>query len=115
MLWIVSEFQCRDTQEDLNNTYNWKSKQTVEERKELFEVTGNGFTALHRLPGWHISTSSPPDAMHLLYLGTMNWIVKQILVGPGMLSKRRAGGQDPQDIFNERLDHMWMPKNFQRL
>lgn len=53
--------------------------------------------------------------MHLLYLGAMNWIVKQVLVGPGMLTKRRPGDQDPQDAFNDCLDTMWMPKNFQRL
>lgn len=36
--------------------------------------------ALHQIPGWHTSALSPPDAMHLLYLGMMNWIVKQVLV-----------------------------------
>lgn len=53
--------------------------------------------------------------MHLLYLGGMNWIVKQVLVGPGILNKRHPGDRDPQDIFNDCLTTMWMPKNFQRL
>jgi hypothetical protein len=53
--------------------------------------------------------------MHMLYLGAMNWIVKQVLVGPGMLMKRPTSNEDPQDIFNHCLDHMWMPRNFQRL
>ncbi|QRW22084.1 Transposase family tnp2 [Rhizoctonia solani] len=47
--------------------------------------------------------------------GGMNWIVKQILVGPGMIVRREFGGPEPQDIFNDCLDHMWMPKNFQQL
>ncbi|QRW07944.1 Transposase family tnp2 [Ceratobasidium sp. AG-Ba] len=83
--------------------------------REELDNTGNRFTALHQIPGWHTSTSSPPDTMHLLYLGATNWIVKQILVGPGMLMRRRPGDQAPQDLFNECLDRMWMPKNFQRL
>lgn len=53
--------------------------------------------------------------MHLLYLGTMNWIVKQVLVGPGVLNKRRPNDQDPQLLFNDCLSAMWMPKNYQRL
>jgi hypothetical protein len=53
--------------------------------------------------------------MHLLYLGATNWIVKQVLVGPGMLNKRHVNDRNPQDIFNECLSLMWMPKNFQRL
>jgi hypothetical protein len=110
-----SGFVFRDPQEELKNVYHWRSLPTPAERKALFSITGNRFTALHRIPGWYTSTSSPPDAMHLLYLGATNWIVKQILVAPGMLSKRRPGDQDPQDVFNECLERMWMPKNFQRL
>lgn len=53
--------------------------------------------------------------MHLLYLGAMNWIVKQVLVGPGMLNRSQPGNLEPQAIFNECLDRMWMPRNFQRL
>ncbi|KAG8723734.1 hypothetical protein FRC09_002003 [Ceratobasidium sp. 395] len=108
-------FRARDTQEDLNNAYTWKDLPDHEARQQFFGATGNRFTALHRIPGWHTSTSSPLDAMHLLYLGGMNWIVKQVLVGPGMFSRRHEHGQDPQDIFNNCLDNMWMPKNFQRL
>ncbi|QRV73333.1 Transposase family tnp2 [Ceratobasidium sp. AG-Ba] len=83
--------------------------------REELDNTGNRFTALHQIPGWYTSTSSPPDTMHLLYLGATNWIVKQILLGPGMLMRRRPGDQAPQDLFNKCLDRMWMPKNFQRL
>lgn len=53
--------------------------------------------------------------MHLLYLGGMNWIVKQVLVGPGIFNKRHPGDPNPQDLFNDCLATMWMPKNFQRL
>lgn len=93
----------------------WRALHSREERRQLFDATGNRFTALHRIPGWHTSTSSPIDSMHLLYLGAMNWIVKQVLVGPGILNKRRPGDREPQDIFNDCLNTMWMPKNFQRL
>ncbi|QRV98832.1 Transposase family tnp2 [Ceratobasidium sp. AG-Ba] len=109
------DFLFRDPQQERNNVHHWKSLRTLEERNEFFSATGNCFTALHRIPGWNTSTSSPPDAMHLLYLGAMNWIVKQVLVGPGMFNKRDLGGQDPQRVFNECLDKMWMPRNFQRL
>ncbi|KAG9118798.1 hypothetical protein FRC07_006510, partial [Ceratobasidium sp. 392] len=108
-------FRPRDTQEDLNNAYEWRALPDQEARAEFFHATGNRFTALHRLPGWHTSTSSPLDTMHLLYLGGMNWIVKQVLVSPGMFSKRHVHDQEPQDIFNNCLDSMWMPKNFQQL
>ncbi|QRV74708.1 Transposase family Tnp2 protein [Ceratobasidium sp. AG-Ba] len=113
--FIRQDFSFRDPQQERNNAYHWKSLQTVEERKDFFNATGNRFTALHRIPGWDTSTASPPDAMHLLYLGAMNWIVKQVLVGPGMFTKRRPEGRDPQVVFNECLDAMWMPRNFQRL
>lgn len=86
-----------------------------EEQRQLFEATGNRFMALHCIPGWHTSTSLLLDSMHLLYLGAMNWIVKQVLVGPGILNKRHLGNCDPQDIFNNCLNIMWMPKNFQQL
>ncbi|KAB5590187.1 Protein CSF1 [Ceratobasidium theobromae] len=110
-----NNFRMRNQQEDLNNAYHWKSLPTQQEQRDLFKLTGNRFTALHRLPGWHTSTSSPLDTMHLLYLGGMNWIVKQVLVGPGMLSRRHPGGEEPQDLFNKCLDSMWVPKNFQQL
>jgi hypothetical protein len=112
---IYADFTFRDPQQELSNVHRWKALRTREERKGLFEATGNRFTALHCIPGWYTSTSSPPDSMHLLYLGGMNWIVKQVLVGPGILNKRRAGDQDPQGIFNSCLEAMWLPKSFQRL
>ncbi|KDN34883.1 hypothetical protein RSAG8_12070, partial [Rhizoctonia solani AG-8 WAC10335] len=109
------DFVYRDPEEDLNHCYQWKHTHSQEERKAMFEETGNRYTALHRLPGWHTSTSSPLDSMHLLYLGATNWIVKQVLVAPGMLNKRRPQDQDPLEIFNQSIETMWVPKNFQRL
>jgi hypothetical protein len=108
-------FLFRDPQRERNNVHMWKSLPSHEERKALFDRTGNRFTALHCIPGWHTSTSSPLDSMHLLYLGAMNWIVKQVLVGPGIFNKRRPNDEDPQTAFNNCLNAMWMPKNFQRL
>ncbi|KAG9098248.1 hypothetical protein FRC06_006620 [Ceratobasidium sp. 370] len=45
----------------------------------------------------------------------MKWIVKQVLVGPGMLTPRFRGAEDPIKIFNVCLDRMWLPGNFGRL
>ncbi|CCO36529.1 hypothetical protein BN14_10667 [Rhizoctonia solani AG-1 IB] len=70
------DFVPRNPEEELRNAYRWRALPTVAERQTLFENT---------------------DSMHLLYLGATNWIVKQILVSPGMLKT------------------MWMPGNFQRL
>jgi hypothetical protein len=53
--------------------------------------------------------------MHLLYLGSMNWILKQILVSPGMLTKRHPNERDPLAIFNECIDNMWVPNCYQCL
>jgi hypothetical protein len=77
------------------------------ERKALFDETGNRFTALHRIPGWYTCTSSPLDAMHLLYLGATNWIIKQVLVGPGMLNKRHANDPDVMNTNVTIIDVVW--------
>ncbi|QRV79852.1 Transposase family tnp2 [Ceratobasidium sp. AG-Ba] len=108
-------FDLRNPAQDLNNAYQWKNLQNDADRKALFEVTGNCYTALHDIPGWHAPTLSHPDAMHLLYLGGMNWIIKQVLVGPGIFNKRNPGDIEPQDIFNNCMKTMWIPKSFQRL
>jgi hypothetical protein len=57
------------------------------EHKASFDITASRFTALHRIPRWHTSMSSLPDAMHLLYLGATNWIIKQIIIAPGILNR----------------------------
>jgi hypothetical protein len=77
----LSNLPFRNPNEDLDNTYYWKSLETEQERRAFFDFTGNHFTSLHQIHGWHTTTCSPPDAMHLLYLGGMNWILQQILVG----------------------------------
>ncbi|KEP45091.1 transposase family Tnp2 protein, partial [Rhizoctonia solani 123E] len=113
--FIREGFNHHDPQEDLNNAYFWRSLETAEERKAFFDFTGNQFTALHQLPGWYTSLCSPPDAMHLFYLGGMNRILIQTLVQPGMLTKRQPTNEDPVVCFNKCLDEMWIPKNFSRL
>ncbi|CEL55034.1 LPS-assembly protein [Rhizoctonia solani AG-1 IB] len=113
--YIRQSLLYRDPGEDLNNAYFWRSLETSQERRAFFEFTGNRFTALHRLPGFHTSTCSPPDAMHLLYLGGMNWILIRTLFQPGMLTKRLPTDVDPVALFNRCLDQMWLPKNFGRL
>ncbi|QRV96270.1 Transposase family tnp2 [Ceratobasidium sp. AG-Ba] len=113
--YIREGFQFRDPHQELRNVYRWRSLASNQERRRLFNETGNRFTALHLLPGWHTSTSSPIDAMHILYLGATNWIVKQVLVAAGVLNRRRPADDDPQDVFNQCLESMWVPKSFQRL
>ncbi|QRW10224.1 Transposase family Tnp2 protein [Ceratobasidium sp. AG-Ba] len=115
---------------DISDGWGWRSTSAGLERRQdpqtrnLVDVnvlnppvrfTGIRFTALHRIPGWDTASLSPPDAMHLLYLGGMNWIVKQVLVAPGIFNKRHQNNHEPQDLFNDCLDAMWVPKNFQRL
>ncbi|CCO36813.1 hypothetical protein RSOLAG1IB_12102 [Rhizoctonia solani AG-1 IB] len=104
--YIRQDLPYRNPEEDLNNAYYWKSLPTAQERRAFFEFTGNRFTALHRLPGWHTSTCSPPDAMHLFYLGGMNWILIRTLFQPGMLTRRRPTDEDPVARFNKCLDNM---------
>ncbi|CUA68980.1 POC1 centriolar protein homolog A [Rhizoctonia solani] len=82
--YIREELPYRDPDEDLNNAYFWQSLESPQERKAFFDFTGNRFTALHWLPGWHTSTCSPPDAMHLFYLGQ----VLRFCVATGTLDKR---------------------------
>ncbi|QRW11426.1 Transposase family tnp2 [Ceratobasidium sp. AG-Ba] len=106
--YMRQNFVFWNPQNEQNNVHYWRSLATAEERKANFSRTGNRFTAIHNIP-------SPPDAMHLLYLGATNWIVKQVLVASGMLAKRRPGDVDPQVLFNSCLNQMWMPRNFQRL
>ncbi|EUC63646.1 transposase family Tnp2 protein [Rhizoctonia solani AG-3 Rhs1AP] len=96
--YIREGFNHRDPQEDLNNAYFWRSLGTAEERRAFFEFTGNRFTAFHQLPGWYTSLCSPPDAMHLFYLGGMNRILIQTLFQPGMLTKRKPTDEDPVSV-----------------
>ncbi|KAG9104776.1 hypothetical protein FRC06_010283 [Ceratobasidium sp. 370] len=79
--FLRTDFPFHDLHEDLQNAYFWKSLETAEEHQVFFEETGNWFTILDILPGWHTATQSPPDTMHLLYLGGANWILKQIIMG----------------------------------
>ncbi|CAE6410562.1 unnamed protein product [Rhizoctonia solani] len=113
--FIREELPYRDPEQDLNNAYFWRSLETAEERRAFFEFTGNRFTALHLLPGFYTQTCSPPDAMHLLYLGGMNWILIRTLFQPGMLTKRLRTDEDPVARFNACLNEMWLPRNFSRL
>lgn len=115
VLTYFLDIDFRNPQEELNKAYHWKSLETKEERRDFFQFTGNKFMSLHRIPCWHTSTSSLPDAMHLLHLGGMNWILQQILVGPGMLNKRNPNDRGPLAIFNDCLDEMWVPNSYQRL
>ncbi|QRV91932.1 Transposase family tnp2 [Ceratobasidium sp. AG-Ba] len=112
--YMQNRFVFRDPQQEVNNAYRWRFLPSHEERRQLFEETGVRFMAFHRIPGWCTLSSSPPDMMHLFYLRGMNWIVKQVLVASGILNKRRPGDREPQDIFNQCLRTMWIPKNFQR-
>lgn len=108
-------FNDRDPEEDLQNVFRWKSLEDPEERQALFERTGNRYTLLHLLPGWHTSTQSPLDAMHLLYLGGVNWILKQVIMGPNLLAARQPGAENPIDIYNTALEEMWLPYSVGRL
>jgi hypothetical protein len=105
----LQDFPHRDPHEDLQNAYYWKSLETEDERCLFFEETGNRYTILHALPGWYTSTSSPIDSMHLLYLGGVNWILKQVIIGPDLLAPQQREAEKPIDIYNRTLEDMWVP------
>jgi hypothetical protein len=112
---LYSDFIYRAPDEELNNRYFWRSLATMEEREAFFQFAGTRFTALDNLPGWPAASRSPPDAMHLLYLGVVNWIFKQILVAPNMFHKRQGAIEDPLTRFNSCLAWFWFPYNTGRL
>jgi hypothetical protein len=105
----------RDPNADLQNAYLWKVEEDPEARHALFEQSGNRYTILHKLPGWHTATRSPPDAMHLLYLGGVNWILKQVIMGPNLLAPRQRDAEKPVDTYNAALESMWLPFSVGRL
>ncbi|KAG8722882.1 hypothetical protein FRC08_004512 [Ceratobasidium sp. 394] len=114
--FIRADFPYRDLGEDLDNAYFWKSLESDEDRELFFEETGNRYTILHKIPGWHTKAGSPVDAMHLLYLGATNWILKQVVVGPNLLAPRLPNTPDPIDVYNAALeDDLWLPYNVGRL
>ncbi|QRW04041.1 hypothetical protein RhiLY_03040 [Ceratobasidium sp. AG-Ba] len=114
--FIRDNFPYRDPMEDLQNAYFWRSLESDEDRELFFEETGNRFTILQLLPGWHTSSCSPPDAMHLLYLGASNWILKQVVTGPNLLAPRVPNRPNPVDIYNTALeDDLWLPYSVGRL
>lgn len=48
--------------------------------------------------------------MHLLYLGGVNWILKQIVLGPNLLAPRREDYPEPISVYNAALDFdLWLP------
>jgi hypothetical protein len=72
-------------------------------RNRLWTKNGTRFTELDRIPGFYGPTSCPVDAMHVFELGTTPWLMKQIIVGPGMLEARYRD-QDPDDKPSARLN-----------
>lgn len=124
MVWLHSllsfihlalDFPYRVPAEELENRGFWKTLPTAEERKAFFDFTGTRFTALDRLGNWHAANRSPPDAMHLVHLGAINWIVKQILFAPGMFNKRPGAVADPLKVLNAAVGRVWTPYNIGRL
>ncbi|QRW08695.1 hypothetical protein RhiLY_07694 [Ceratobasidium sp. AG-Ba] len=108
-------FPYRLPSEELDNKVFWQKLETAEERQAFAEFTGTRFTALDRLGDWHAALCSPPDAMHLIHLGAINWIVKQILFAPGMFNKRPGAAHNPVKKFNDALARVWLPYNIGRL
>lgn len=112
---MLQDFPYRNPEEELQNRAFWKTLPTAEERRAFFNFTGTRFTALDRLGGWDAAKHSPPDAMHLVHLGAINWIVKQILFAPGMFNKRPGANADPLRLLNEAVGRVWLPYNIGRL
>ncbi|KAG8685574.1 hypothetical protein FRC09_014663 [Ceratobasidium sp. 395] len=54
--------------------------------------------------------------MHLLYLGGVGWLLKQIIVGPALLAPRIPDAPNPVDVFNSALENdLWLPYSIGRL
>ncbi|KAF8595180.1 hypothetical protein BDV93DRAFT_481245 [Ceratobasidium sp. AG-I] len=110
-----ANFPYRVPEEELDNRYYYKSLDNAEDREIFFQFTGTRFTELDRLGGWDAARRSPPDAMHLIFLGAVNYVAKQVLFAPGMLDKRPDGVGQPMDRYNDCLSRFWFPYNFGRL
>ncbi|KAF8594557.1 hypothetical protein BDV93DRAFT_515687 [Ceratobasidium sp. AG-I] len=108
-------FVHRVPEEELDNCFFYRSLDTAEEREAFFQFTGTRFTQLDRLGGWDAARRWPPDAMHLIFLGAVSYIVKQVIFAPGMLNKRPGAIESPVDIYNACLAWFWFPHNFGRL
>ncbi|KAF8601942.1 hypothetical protein BDV93DRAFT_584343 [Ceratobasidium sp. AG-I] len=105
-----AEFPFQDPAEELGNVFFWKSLDNDEDRQLFFEESGNRYTILHEIPGWYTASRSPPDSMHLLYLGGVNWILKQIVLGPSLLAPRRVDHPEPINVYNTALEFdLWLP------
>jgi hypothetical protein len=115
ILTLLLDFVYRNPAEELDNRYFWRSLEDREERKAFFDFTGSRFTVLDLLPGWDSARRSPPDAMHLIYLNVVNWLVKQVLVAPNMFHKRQGAAEKPVDKWNSGLGILIYPHGIGRL
>jgi hypothetical protein len=91
----------RDPMEYLQQKHEWLREPA--RRTRLWSKNGTRFTELDRIPAFYGPRSSPLDCMHVFELGTTPWLIKQIIVGPGML-EARFRGQDPADVPSARFD-----------
>jgi hypothetical protein len=91
----------RDPMEYLQQKHMWLREPA--RRRRLWLNNGTRFTEMDRIPSFYGPTSSPVDGMHVFELGTTPWLVKQIIVAPGMLQARFAD-QDPADQPSTRFD-----------
>lgn len=109
------DFSHRVPQEELENRGFYRTLGDPEDCQAFFEFTGTRFTVLDRLGDWHAAKHSPPDAMHLIHLGAINWIAKQVLFAPGMFTKRRGAPHNPLEVLNKAIGRVWVPYCITRL
>ncbi|KAF8604293.1 hypothetical protein BDV93DRAFT_555929 [Ceratobasidium sp. AG-I] len=79
------------------------------DRSSLRKPVTTGLFYMHS-PDWHTSTQSPPNSMHLFYLGGGNWILKQIIMGSNLLDMQELEAKSPISIYHVFLENdLWLP------
>ncbi|QRV97837.1 Transposase family Tnp2 protein [Ceratobasidium sp. AG-Ba] len=104
------DLPLRDPRQVLYDKSAWLNA-PPEQQEQMRKRTGIIFTEFDRLPGWYSSTMCPPDPMHLIHLGTTKFILRGVLLLPGMMTPRarQAADDSPLVRANHFLDRLHLP------
>ncbi|KAF8606147.1 hypothetical protein BDV93DRAFT_437595 [Ceratobasidium sp. AG-I] len=109
------QFDTRDPSHQLKAKFVAQHA-SKEDRGRIADAEGVNFIDLDRIPGWLGTHDSPPECMHLLFLGLMKYIHTSIILGGGMFVAGRArGARKPWDAFNQSVRTAYFPPGFQRI
>ncbi|QRW10485.1 Transposase family Tnp2 protein [Ceratobasidium sp. AG-Ba] len=96
----VLDLPLRDPRQVLYDKSAWLNA-PPEQQEQMRKRTGVIFTEFDRLPGWYSLTMCPPDPMHLIHLGTTKFILRDILLLPGMMTPRAHQAADDSPLFEK--------------